>query len=60
MKSITFFTSRSAEKFSRRGHNAFDLDSKRITWAVISYMWHAQNNPSGILSVGMAEEHAVP
>ncbi|OJI97000.1 hypothetical protein ASPVEDRAFT_122161 [Aspergillus versicolor CBS 583.65] len=46
-------TSRST--FSKRGQNAIDLGSKRITWDVISNMWHPQTNPSGILSVGMAE-----
>ncbi|KAF3393008.1 putative inactive 1-aminocyclopropane-1-carboxylate synthase-like protein 2 [Talaromyces pinophilus] len=55
MGSITSFTPQSSERFSRRGHNAFELGGKRITWDVISDMWHPQNNPSGILSVGMAE-----
>lgn len=48
-------TNRSCEIFSKRGQSALDLGNKRITWDVISDMWHGQNNPSGILSVGMAE-----
>ncbi len=47
--------SRSTKTFSERGQNAIDLGSKRITWDVISDMWHPQTNPSGILSVRMAE-----
>ncbi|KAL4997477.1 pyridoxal phosphate-dependent transferase, partial [Aspergillus recurvatus] len=55
MGSIAIPSSRSTEAFSKRGQNAIELGSKRITWDVISDMWHPQTNPSGILSVGMAE-----
>ncbi|KAJ5102632.1 hypothetical protein N7532_003161 [Penicillium argentinense] len=43
------------EKFSKRGRNAVELGYKRKTWQIISDMWHPSTNPSGILSVGMAE-----
>lgn len=32
-----------------------ELDASRITWDIISDMWHPERNPSGYLSVGMAE-----
>ncbi|CAG8221556.1 unnamed protein product [Penicillium salamii] len=41
--------------FSKRGQTAVELGSKRMTWKIISDMWHPEKNPSGILSVGMAE-----
>lgn len=55
MGSITDSVSRPYETFSKRGQAAVDLGSKRIVWDVISDMWHPQTNPSGILSIGMAE-----
>ncbi|GKZ85729.1 hypothetical protein AnigIFM56816_011700 [Aspergillus niger] len=41
--------------FSERGQHAVELGASRITWDIISDMWHPQKNPSGYLSVGMAE-----
>ncbi|CAG8380760.1 unnamed protein product [Penicillium salamii] len=41
--------------FSQRGQTAVESGSKYLTWEIISDMWHPQDNPSGILSVGMAE-----
>lgn len=41
--------------FSERGQRAVNLGASRITWDIISDMWHAEKNPSGYLSVGMAE-----
>ncbi|CAG7918900.1 unnamed protein product [Penicillium olsonii] len=41
--------------FSQRGQGAVESGSKFMTWDIISDMWHPQTNPSGILSVGMAE-----
>jgi aspartate/methionine/tyrosine aminotransferase len=55
MGSVTNSSSGSYEIFSKRGQAAVDLGTKRITWDVISDMWHPQINPDGILSVGMAE-----
>ncbi|KAL5046763.1 hypothetical protein BDW71DRAFT_181750 [Aspergillus fruticulosus] len=51
----TSLSSRALATFSKRGQSAIELGSKRITWDVISNMWHPETNPSGILSVGMAE-----
>lgn len=41
--------------FSHRGQNAVKLGTQQAMWKIISDMWHPQTNPSGILSVGMAE-----
>ncbi|PLB43384.1 PLP-dependent transferase [Aspergillus steynii IBT 23096] len=38
-----------------RGQAAFELGSKRITWDIISNIWQPKTNPSGFLSIGMAE-----
>ncbi|KAJ5121704.1 aspartate aminotransferase [Penicillium atrosanguineum] len=46
---------RLADCFSTRGQAAVELGSKRITWDIISDMWHPDSNAEGILSVGMAE-----
>ncbi|KAL4986243.1 PLP-dependent transferase [Aspergillus falconensis] len=48
-------SSRAYKIFSKRGQTALDLGSKRITWDIISDMWHPLKNPSGYLSVRMAE-----
>lgn len=55
MGSIAFSESRSSQTFSKRGQGAVEHGSKRIVWDIISDMWHPQSNPSGYLSVGMAE-----
>ncbi|KAL5050860.1 hypothetical protein BDW71DRAFT_194565 [Aspergillus fruticulosus] len=48
-------SSRAYKIFSERGQTALDLGSKRITWDIISDMWHPLKNPAGYLSVRMAE-----
>ncbi|KAL4733741.1 pyridoxal phosphate-dependent transferase [Aspergillus similis] len=55
MRSITPTASKASNSLSNRGQNALDLGAKRITWDIISDMWHAEKNPNGYLSVGMAE-----
>ncbi|KAL2803026.1 pyridoxal phosphate-dependent transferase [Aspergillus granulosus] len=55
MGSISPISFKSSKSFSKRGQNALDLGAKRITWDIISDMWHPLKNPSGYLSVGMAE-----
>lgn len=55
MGSIGYPDVQPLEIFSKRGQNAVELGSKRIIWDVISDMWNPDTNPSGILSIGMAE-----
>ncbi|KAJ5107391.1 hypothetical protein N7456_004066 [Penicillium angulare] len=55
MGSVDTTTCQVVETFSTRGQAAVELGSKRITWDVISDMWHPDSNAEGILSVGMAE-----
>jgi hypothetical protein len=55
MGSVTPTASKASNSLSNRGQNALELGKKRITWDIISDMWHPENNPDGYLSVGMAE-----
>ena len=55
MGSIGYPDVQPLEIFSKRGQNAVEPGSKRIIWDVISDMWNPDTNPSGILSIGMAE-----
>ncbi|RAL08267.1 putative aminotransferase, classes I and II family [Aspergillus homomorphus CBS 101889] len=55
MGSISPSVTRYSETFSQRGQNAIALGAKRITWDIVSDMWHPETNCSGYLSVGMAE-----
>ncbi|KAE8146356.1 pyridoxal phosphate-dependent transferase [Aspergillus avenaceus] len=48
-------TTPNIETFSKRGQTAVKAGSKFITWDVINDMWHPQDNASGTLSVGLAE-----
>lgn len=41
--------------FSERGQRAVQLGASRITWDIISDMYHPQKNSNEYLSVGMAE-----
>ncbi|OJJ65762.1 hypothetical protein ASPBRDRAFT_201546 [Aspergillus brasiliensis CBS 101740] len=50
------FSSRSSnDVFSVRGRDAVEKGAKRVVWDIISDLWHDQLNPSGFVSVGMAE-----
>ncbi|KAJ0373828.1 hypothetical protein COL922a_014255, partial [Colletotrichum nupharicola] len=55
MGSVTPTVFKASNSLSNRGQNALELGEKRITWDIISDMWHPENNPDGYLSVGMAE-----
>ncbi|RJE24508.1 hypothetical protein PHISCL_03146 [Aspergillus sclerotialis] len=55
MGSLVGVAAQPPQVLSSRGQAAVDYGSKKITWDIISNLWHPETNPNGYVSVGIAE-----